>query len=391
MKMRTWCGAALMAGLSAICFAGEEASSLHTIEKSVAAAPTHAATPADPHAARTDTIRDASASLTSDEALRQLIEGNERYIASQMDHPRTAAARRCETFANGQHPIASVLSCADSRVPLELLFDQGIGDLFVIRVAGNVADTDEIGSIEYGAGHLHTPLIVVLGHTQCGAVTAVVQEAKVSQNIAKLVDNIAPAVATARRNLPGAKGETLIMAAIDANVMQAIADLLSHSEEVRELVEEKKVKVVGAVYDIHIGSVRWLGEHPRQAELLKGTLSGQSASHDGLMYSAPAAEHQPRPNAKSVPEHATPASGNSNNAGEKGEKPAHAESADATSSAEHPAMPHESGTLKGMMIPGVFLGGAGLASSVVFHLMKPRKPVVQSEPARTEVTESSRA
>jgi carbonic anhydrase len=390
MKMRTWCTAALLAGLSGRLFAAEQPSSVHAAAKP-AEAGVHATVPADPHAAKSDPAPEASAAPTPDQALQQLIEGNERYLASQMDHPRTDTARRCDTFANGQHPVASILSCADSRAPVELLFDQGIGDLFVIRVAGNVSDTDEIGTIEYGAGHLHTPLIVVLGHTRCGAVTAVVEEAKLSQNIAKLVDNIAPAVAIAKKNLPGARGETLIQAAIDANVMQSIADLLTHSEEVRELVAERKVKVVGAVYDIHMGSVRWLGEHPGQTELLKGSLATQSAPHDEPLHTSPIEQHQPRPKAKPAPAHAAPADRASGDAEEKDEKPAHAESADATSSAEHPAMPHETGTLKGMMIPGVFLGGAGLASSVVFHFMKLRKVAAPSAPARTETSDSPHA
>ena len=112
----------------------------------------------------------AASGISADEALRLLKEGNSRYVDGKPQHPRQDRARRALTAAQGQHPLAAVLTCSDSRVPAEIIFDQGIGDLFVVRVAGNVAATDEIGSIEYAVDHLATPLVVVLGHTQCGAV-----------------------------------------------------------------------------------------------------------------------------------------------------------------------------------------------------------------------------
>jgi carbonic anhydrase len=297
----------------------------------------------------------SNGAVSPDGAIKRLVEGNQRYLASRSQHARADQARRCDTFTTGQHPFAVVLACADSRAPVELIFDQGIGDLFVVRVAGNVADTDEIGTIEYGAAHLNTPLVVVLGHSKCGAVTAVVDGAKVSDNIARLVDNIAPAVEDARHQHPGATGEALVAGAVEANVMQSIQDLLSRSEEVRHLVASSKVKVVGAVYDLHTGTIQWLGEHAKQTELLKAS-PGHANKHQ---------EHHAAPDDAET--HATP-----------GAKPAHdpTQKRDEASSKDNGAtMPHQSGTLGGMLIPAAFIGGAGLVSSSIFFRMKARAPV----------------
>ncbi|MCA9730151.1 MAG: carbonic anhydrase, partial [Candidatus Eisenbacteria bacterium] len=139
--------------------------------------------------------------MTPDQALEALKAGNDRFVTGTSLFPHLDRKRRYET-AKGQTPFVTVIGCSDSRVPIEALFDQGIGDVFVIRVAGNVCDTDEIGSIEYGVDHLGTPLMVVLGHESCGAVTAVVKDAEIHGSIPKLVDNIGPAVATARKFHP---------------------------------------------------------------------------------------------------------------------------------------------------------------------------------------------
>ncbi len=202
---------------------------------------------------------------TPDGSLKSLRAGNSRFASGKAKAPRRDIARVLET-AKGQQPFATVVACADSRVPVEMLFDQGIGDLFVVRVAGNVCDTDEIGSVEYAAGHLHTPLIVVLGHTSCGAVKAVCEDAKVGGSIPALVANIGPAVARARR--ADRAGDDLVREAVTQNVWQSIEDLLAGSEEVRELVSGGKATVVGAVYDIANGRVQFLGEHPSQSGIL---------------------------------------------------------------------------------------------------------------------------
>ncbi len=216
----------------------------------------------------------APAGPTPDQALAMLKEGNARYISGKLTSPNVSQARRDET-KGGQHPFASILGCSDSRAPIELVFDRGIGDLFVIRVAGNVSDTDEIGTVEYGAGHLGTPLVVVLGHKKCGAVTAVVKGDKVGGSIPQLVDNIVPAAKRAKDKR--LEGDDLINRAITENVLQSIADMLTRSEEMRHLVASGKVKVVGAVYDLADGKVEWIGEHPDQTKLLGGGHEGHAA------------------------------------------------------------------------------------------------------------------
>ncbi len=206
--------------------------------------------------------------LSPDDAAKILKEGNERYLSGKPQHPRQGAERRALTAGQGQHPLAAVLSCSDSRVPVEIIFDQGLGDIFVVRVAGNVAQADELGSLEYAVEHLAIPLIVVLGHSQCGSVTSAVKNEKVHGNLADLVKAIAPAAAKAKADNPGAGTEALIDAAIKANIWQAVEDLFQKSPEIRAAAKAGKVKVVGALYEIDTGQVQWLGPHPEQNRLL---------------------------------------------------------------------------------------------------------------------------
>src|SRR5215467_14490729 len=139
--------------------------------------------------------------VTPDSVLAELKTGNAHHVRHQYQHPHDTLARQRELVA-GQHPHAEILSCADSRVPPEIIFDQGLGDLFVVRVAGNIAADTEIGSLEYGAEHLHIPLLIVLGHESCGAVTAAVQGGDPEGHIAALVRLLRPAVEKSR-NLSG--------------------------------------------------------------------------------------------------------------------------------------------------------------------------------------------
>ncbi len=225
----------------------------------------------------TISLVDAALGQTPDQALKKLQDGNNRFLRDRNTHPRIGMSRRQDTFNNGQHPFATVIACSDSRVPVETVFDQGIGDVFVIRVAGNVCDTDEIGSIEYGVDHLETPIMVVLGHVNCGAVTAVVTEAELHGSIPELVDNIKPAVVTAQRNNPHLHGTELVPEAVKSNVWQSIDDLYKGSPAVRARVASGTLKVIGAVYDISDGNVEWLGTHPEQGKLL--AYSGGASSH----------------------------------------------------------------------------------------------------------------
>lgn len=212
------------------------------------------------------------------EVLRLLEKGNAAFASGKATHPRQDGKRLRET-ASGQHPLATVLSCSDSRVPSELLFDEGIGDVFSVRVAGNVADTDELGTIEYGVDHLGTPLLVVLGHTSCGAVTAVATGAEVHGHIPDLVDNIRRAVDRAKAASPGKAPTEIVGAAIAENVRQSMADIISESSLVRARLRDGRTKMVGAVYHLDDGKVEWLGAHPDEAELLRKADAAPASEH----------------------------------------------------------------------------------------------------------------
>jgi carbonic anhydrase len=207
--------------------------------------------------------------IKPDPVIKQLSDGNERFIASKSIHPHATANQLILTAQKGQHPIATILSCSDSRVPVELIFDQGFGDIFVVRVAGNISGGEQTGSIEYGVEHLETPLLVVLGHSQCGAVTAAATESEAPGDINLLIKHIKPAVACAQKHQPKLHGKDLVPQAILCNVWMTMEDLLKNSEIVRERVKEGKLKVVGALYDLPTGKVTWLGTHPDQDKILK--------------------------------------------------------------------------------------------------------------------------
>lgn len=205
--------------------------------------------------------------LSADQVVAALTKGNERFATGTPDYPRHDIVRRAEV-ARGQRPIATVISCSDSRVPPEILFDEGLGDLFIIRVIGNIGNVDETGSAEYGVEHLGTPLLVVLGHTKCGAVTAAVTHAEVHGSIPPLLAQINPAVRTVRHEHPGLAGDELIAEAIQTNVYHSIQQLFARSHIIRERVRSGKLKVIGAIYDLSSGRVNWLGEHPQQSRML---------------------------------------------------------------------------------------------------------------------------
>jgi carbonic anhydrase len=196
--------------------------------------------------------RQPEAKLTPDAVLAELKAGNEHHVRHKYQHPHETATRQRELIA-GQNPHAEILSCSDSRVPPELIFDQGLGDLFVIRVAGNVATDVELGSLEYGAEHLHIPLLVVLGHEGCGAVTAAVQGGEAEGHIATLVSLIKPAVEKSR----GTPGDP-INNAVRANVKLVVEQLRSSTPVLSRLVAEGKLKIVGGVYSLTTGKVTLL-------------------------------------------------------------------------------------------------------------------------------------
>ena len=212
----------------------------------------------------------AAPGISPGEALRLLKEGNSRYADGKLQHPRQDRDRRALTAAQGQHPLAAILTCSDSRVPVEIIFDQGIGDIFVVRVAGTVAAADEVGSLEYAVDARPAPLVVVMGHTHCGAIGAILEDAKLPPNIANLLEPIKPAVDKAREANPEADKDVLLQAAITANIWQAVEDMLRLSPIIREKVRDGQVQVAGALYDLDSGQVQWLGPHPDQEKLVGG-------------------------------------------------------------------------------------------------------------------------
>lgn len=209
-----------------------------------------------------------------DQTIKLLQQGNKRFVAGETAHPHANSARLIQAGQEdqGDHAYATVITCSDSRVPVELIFDAGIMDIFVVRVAGNVIDVDEAGSIEYGLAHVKTPVLVVLGHTQCGAVTAVTNGLTghghpLERNIPALVDNIEPAVKKVMAQYPGAAVHDIIRFSIEENIWQGIEDLFMTSPSTRNLVNSGQVKVVGAMYNVSTGKVNWLPEQ-KTADIL---------------------------------------------------------------------------------------------------------------------------
>ncbi|WP_315787438.1 carbonic anhydrase [Fischerella sp. JS2] len=190
----------------------------------------------------------AENNISPDQALQQLLEGNERFVNRKRKNPHQSYTRLTEV-AKGQKPFASILSCADSRVPSEIIFDQGFGDLFVCRVAGNVATPEEIGSLEFGSLILGSKVIMVLGHERCGAVDATIKGAQVPGQIGSLVAAIQPGIEQSK-NQPGDKLEN----ACKANVRAQI-EKLKKSTVLSQLIQENKLKIVGGYYDLDTSKI----------------------------------------------------------------------------------------------------------------------------------------
>lgn len=217
---------------------------------------------ADPHAAPAAAAHGSDApSVSPDEALRRLVEGNARF-AHDIDNTTPRDIKRRSELAGGQHPFAIVLACADSRVPPELVFDQELGDLFVVRVAGNTADDAVLGSMEYAIDHLGSKLVVVLGHTKCGAVKTAVDTAGAGKQASDLpghlpaiVSSIMPAVAETH----GSAGDPVSLAVV-RNVQRTVNALRQCGPIIAEACTAKGVRVVGAVYDIQSGQVDFVPE-----------------------------------------------------------------------------------------------------------------------------------
>jgi carbonic anhydrase len=201
---------------------------------------------------------------SADAVMRELKAGNEHHVAERYKHPHQTVARRREV-ASSQAPHAIILSCADSRVAPEIILDQGLGDLFDVRVAGNVASDAELASIEYAASHLRTPLVCVMGHQKCGAVTAAGGSGEAEGHLPSLLALIRPAVDRSR----GEPGD-LVDNAVRHNVENVVQQLRASTPVLAPLIERGALKVVGAVYSLDTGKVRWLPETPATSDARLG-------------------------------------------------------------------------------------------------------------------------
>ncbi|MEX2123596.1 MAG: carbonic anhydrase [Woeseia sp.] len=192
------------------------------------------------------------------EALQRLREGNRRFMSNVRSHERRSDQAQRADLVNGQQPFAIVLGCSDARVPAEIIFDQGLGDLFVIRVAGNIVAPSQIGSVEFAATRFDTRLVVVLGHSKCGAILATLEELRrpvenQSSNLRSIVDRVRPSVESLLATELGHDTEALVQQAVRANVRASVNQLRHGSEILERLIEREELCVVGAEYSLETG------------------------------------------------------------------------------------------------------------------------------------------
>lgn len=200
--------------------------------------------------------------ITASEAIEKLKEGNQRFVSGVRSIDTIVKQIQRADFVEGQAPFAIILGCSDSRVPAEIIFDQGLGDLFVIRVAGNIVAPSQVGSVEFAAERFGSPLVVVLGHSMCGAVMATIDDlerpsAETSSNVLSIVNRIRPTVEplfeTELRNNP----DKLLESCIHANVLAATNHLMHGSQMLENLVQQGRLKIVGAEYSLETGIVKF--------------------------------------------------------------------------------------------------------------------------------------
>ena len=202
--------------------------------------------------------KDTQSAMSADQALARLKAGNQRFLAGTSIHCDLVS--QVKATAHSQAPFAAILGCMDSRVPPELVFDQQIGDIFSVRVAGNIVNTDILGSLEYATQVAGTKLIVVLGHSDCGAIKGAVDDVKLG-NLTEMLSNIRPAV----QKVAGAEGDhasknkKFVQSVADQNARDSAAGLTARSEVLAALVKDHKLKIVSAMHDVSTGAVRWLG------------------------------------------------------------------------------------------------------------------------------------
>jgi carbonic anhydrase len=217
--------------------------------------------------------------ITAIDALVRLRKGNLRFVDGQSSAALSSSARR-EALIAGQEPFAIILGCSDSRVPAELVFDQSFGDLFVIRVAGNIVAPSQVGSVEFAASRFGTRLVVVMGHTQCGAISATLEELQggatnQSRNLRSIVDRVRPSVETLLSGRPQQSTDDLVREAVRANVRASVNHLRHGSELLEKLIQETGLLVVGAEYSLETGIVDFFDNVPATAQ--QGLFGGMLA------------------------------------------------------------------------------------------------------------------
>jgi carbonic anhydrase len=215
------------------------------------------------------TLPDSSSALAS---LQRLRDGNARYASNVRSLESMISHTRRGELAEGQHPTAIILGCSDSRVPAEVVFDQGLGDLFVIRVAGNIVAPSQIGSVEFAAAAFGTRLVVVMGHSGCGAISAAIQDirqpSKQSKNIRSIVDRVRPSVQPLLEvDMPVLDHATLVHKAVRANVRASCNQLRHGSELLEQLAADEGLLVVGAEYSLETGIVEFFEGVPRDSRV----------------------------------------------------------------------------------------------------------------------------
>lgn len=209
--------------------------------------------------------------ITAQVALERLRDGNRRFTSNVRSHASLASEARRAEVAAGQEPFAIILGCSDSRVPAEIVFDQGLGDLFVIRVAGNIVAPSQIGSVEFAADRFGTRLVVVLGHSQCGAILATIEEltrptVNQSRNLHSIVDRVRPAVEPLLRTELRRDPDALVRSAVRANVRISAGHLRHGSGILEHLIEKDGLAVVGAEYSLETGVVDFFDGVPDPAD-----------------------------------------------------------------------------------------------------------------------------
>lgn len=241
--------------------------------------------------ATTGLASDRGPAFTVDQSLEKLRNGNKRFVDGKPNRWNSGEKKRQE-LSSGQTPYACIITCADSRVPPEQIFDASLGELFVIRVAGNVTPPDVIASADYAVGHLNCPVVVVMGHTKCGAVGAALSETNFPEPLNSLVEEIRPSVYACERK--GYEGESLYEGAIKENARAGAAALLSGSRDIEDAVASGHCTVLSAVYDIESGIVDWQSQmgnvawdNPQHQNSVVPGVHKNESSHD-----APAPDQQ---------------------------------------------------------------------------------------------------